>query len=274
MTSTPDLTPVAQATPTRARQRTGGHIAAIVIGGLALLPSLGVLAGGTALAVGQAVATDDDGYFTTTLDRIESDGVAIATTDVWEEDLEEDGPWVLDMLDLDVRLRVDGAGPTDDVFVGIARTDDVATYLAGAQYSEVTDIDDHTPVYQQVTGTEIRSGRLGAPIDQSIWVAGASGIGEQELTWDARGGRWSVVVMNADGSTEVAADVEVGAHSDAVTPIAVTLIVLGGLGTLVGIGLLVFGTRGRRVSGTPVTSPLPPPTPEPTHRVDDTKVGV
>jgi hypothetical protein len=274
MTSSPDSTTVAPATSTSARRRTGGHIAAIVIGGLALLPSLGGLAGGTALAVGQAVATDDDGYFTMTLDRIESDGVAVATADVWEDDLEEDGPWVFDMLDLDVRLRVDGAGPTENVFVGIARTEDVTDYLAGAPYSEVTDIDDHTPMYEQVAGTEIREGALASPLDQDIWVASASGTGEQELTWDARGGRWSVVVMNADGTADVAADVELGAHSDAITPIAVTLIVLGGLGTLVSIALIVFGVRGRRSPGTPVTSLPPPPMPEPTHPVDDHKVGI
>lgn len=277
MISSPDSTPVAPATSTSAPRRTGGHIAAIVIGGLALLPSLGVLAGGTALAVGEAVATDDDGYFTMTLDRIESDGVAIATADVWEDDLEEDGPWVFDMLDLDVRLRVDGAGATENVFVGIARTDDVAGYLAGAPYSEVAEIDDHTPVYEQVAGTETRESALASPLDQDIWVASASGTGEQELTWDTRGGRWSVVVMNADGTADVAADVEVGAHSDAITPIAVTLIVLGGIGTLVSIALIVFGIRGRRTpgkSGTPVASPLPPPMPEPMHRFDDDKVGV
>ncbi len=48
-----------------------------------------------------AVATDDDGYFRFTLDRVESSGVAIATTEVWLDDVEGDAsPWLLDWLDL------------------------------------------------------------------------------------------------------------------------------------------------------------------------------
>ncbi len=237
-----------------------------MIGGLALLPAFGMLAGGTALAIGKAAATDDDGYFTMTLDRVESDGVAIATADMWD-DLEDDGPWVFDVLDVDVRLRVDGAGPTDDVFVGIARTADVADYLAGAPHTEVTDIDDRTPVYEQVAGSEVVASPA-PPIEQDIWAASASGAGEQELTWKVRGGRWSVVVMNTDGSPDIAADVQVGARSDAITPIAVALIVFGAIGTLVSLGLIVFGARGRRTPGAPsigmpgIGTPLPSPTPE------------
>lgn len=282
MTSSTDSMPATPppAPTARTRQRTGGHIAAIVIGGLALLPSLGVLASGTALAIGEAVATDDDGYFAFTIDRLETDGVALATQDIWEDDVDEDGPWVFDMLDVDLRLRVDGAGPTDDVFVGIARTEDLADYLAGAPYSEVTDIDDdHVATYEQIGGTETGAANLGSPLDQDFWAASASGTGEQELTWNARGGRWSVVVMNADGSRDVSADVEVGARSDAVTPIAVTLIVLGAIGTLVSVGLIVFGARGRRSPGStggiaPTDRPLPPPAPESvTHPIEDTRTA-
>lgn len=266
MDTTFDPTP--PTAPVERRQRTGRHVVAIVFGCVAMLPALGVLGGGVALAVAQAVAADDDGYFDVTLDRVQSDGVAVATADIWEDDMDEDGPWVFDMLDLDLRLRVAGAGSTENVFVGIARTADVEDYLAGAAYSEVTDIDDHTAEYRQVPGGELAGGSVGSPLDQDFWVARADGAGEQELTWNARGGRWSVVVMNADGSSDVAADIEVGARSDAVTPIAVTLIVLGGIGVLVNIGLIVFGVRGRRSPGTPWTaqpplgSPLPPPVPD------------
>ncbi len=244
------------------RKRSAGHIVAIVIGCLTLLPGLGILTGGTALAIAQAAATDDDGYFRFTLDRVESDGVAIATTHLWLDDVDnEAGPWVFDWLDLDLRLRVEGAAATDDVFVGIARSADVQRYLSRIDHTEVTGLDNRTPEYRQIAGIST----IESPLDQDFWTVSTSGEGEQELTWDARGGRWSVVVMNADGSPDVSADIEVGARSDAVTPIAITLIVFGGLTTGLAIALIVIGLRGRRTTGTDrqptIRTPLPPPSP-------------
>ena len=245
------------------RQRTAGHIVAIVAGALAILPAAGALMGGTAIAVAKAAATDDGGYFNTTIDRISSDGVAVATSDTWfdGDGGGDDEPWVLDWLDLDIRLRVDGAADSDQVFVGIARTADVQSYLDGSTYSIVDDIDDHTPVYRQATGGE----PVADPADQDFWVASATGTGEQEVRWDARGGRWSIVVLNADGTPGVDADVEFGAKSGAVTPIMVTLYVFGGLGLLVSLGLIVWGARGRKrpYTSTTSTGPLPAPTPAP-----------
>ena len=226
-------------TPTPPRRHSAWHIVAIVVGALALLPGLGMLAGGTAIVIAQAAATD--GYFTFTPDRVESDGVAVITDDAWL-DADDGGPWVLDFLDLDVRLRVDGAGASDEVFVGIARTSDVERYLDGAPHSIVDEIDGRVVRYRQEPG----DASVTSPLDLDIWVASASGADEQEITWEARGGRWSVVVMNADGTADVAAHVEVGARSDAVTPIAITLMVLGGVTVLTGVGLIVFGVRGRR----------------------------
>ena len=244
-TSSTDPTPGPnRPTPSTPRRHSAGHVVAIVAGALALFPGFGMLAGGTAAAIAQGVATDD-GYFTFTPDRVASDGVAVVTDDAWL-DADDGGPWVLDWLDVDVRLRADGAGSTDDVFVGIARTADVEAYLDGTAYSVVEEIDGRDIRYRQEPGDSSVVTSLDAPEDLDIWVASARGTGEQELEWEARGGRWTVVVMNGDGTPDLSADVEVGVRSDAVTPIAVTLMVFGGLTVLAGIGLIVFGVRGRR----------------------------
>ena len=251
------------------RTRTAVHYVAIVIGCLLLMPGLGMMAGGGAMLVGQAVATDDDGYFRFTLDRLESDGVAIATTDLWLDDVEGDAsPWLFDWLDVDLRLRVDGAALTDEVFVGIARSEDVERYLADVMYSEVIEVEGSTTRYDDIAGRR----SVDPPVDQDFWAASASGVDEQELQWEARGGRWSVVVMNSDGSAVVSADVEVGAKSGAVTPVAIVLLIIGGILVAVAITVIVIGARGRRADERPhpedspldgpVTgAPLPPPTP-------------
>jgi hypothetical protein len=57
-----------------------------------------------------------------------------------------------------------------------------------------------------------------------------------------------VVIMNQDGSPDVAADVEVGVRSGAITPIGVVLIVFGGVTLIAGVVLIVIGARGRRNS--------------------------
>ena len=281
MTSTLDSTSSTSPPPQRRRERNAGHIVAIVVGCLLLLPAFGTVVGGGALAIGQAVATDDDGYFRFTLDRVESDGVAVGTTDLWFDDIDGDTPWVFDWLDVDLRLRVDGAGPTDDVFVGIARAADVERYLDDAAWSEVIELDDRFPIYRQFDGI----GSIDAPLDQDFWTETAIGPGEQEITWDARGGRWAVVVMNADGSPVVEADIEVGARSGAVAPVAITLLVGGGIVLAGAITLIVVGARGRRTPEAPMQAngstdvdpvgdsstgaPLPPPTSDTVAQPDD-----
>ena len=77
------------------------------------------------------------------------------------------------------------------------------------------------------------------------------GLGEQELEWGATTGRWSVVVMNVDGSSDVAADLEIGLRSGVVMPIVIAMIVAGVLGLAGGVVLIVVGARGRRSSDLP-----------------------
>ena len=259
--------PVTPPAPPTTRTRHAGHIIAIVAGCLLVLPGLGMLAGGTAAGVGQAFVTDDDGYFNFAIDRVESDGVAVAATEIFldGDDIGDDpGTWVLDWLDVDLRLRTEGAGPTDEVFVGIGRSADVQEYLAGASYSEVLDLDGFTPRYDQHAGTT----SIAPPTATDIWAVSATGTAEEELVWDVRGGRWSVVVMNADGSPDVAADVELGLRSSAVTPVAIALIVSGLLVTSGAVVLIVIGARGKKTPLDPTEAPGSTPSFAPPSRDD------
>ena len=67
------------------------------------------------------------------------------------------------------------------------------------------------------------------PAQQAFWAASTSGPGTQQVTWTAAEGRWTVVVMNADGSRPVAAELTAG----------VTAPVLRGLWTGLGVGAVV-----------------------------------
>lgn len=235
----PALTAPASAEPDPPKRRHGGHIASIVIGAMATLGGLAMVGGGVTAVVAAEVAADD-GYFEIGAERLVSEGAAVTSIELWEEVDAEDAPAFLDWADVDIRLRVDGAND-GEVFVGIARSADVEQYLDGASYDDVIDIDDRVE-YRTHTGTAA----LAPPVDQGFWAATASGPGELELEWEVRNGDWTVVVMNADGSSDVAADVELGMASGAIVPIGIVAIVLGSIGVLLGAGLLVFGIRGRR----------------------------
>ncbi|HEY5663775.1 MAG TPA: hypothetical protein VIS05_07045 [Ilumatobacter sp.] len=254
-------------TPVTTRRRSATHVVAIVVGCLMLVPGLAMVAGGGAMLLAQAVATDDDGYFRTSLERLDSNGVAIVASELWWGEAEnEASPWILDWLDLDLRLRV-AATPSAEVFVGIARSADVEQYLARASHTRVVGLDHHRGVYRQLSGSQ----PVGPPAEQDFWVASTSGPGEQELVWNARGGNWSVVVMNPEGAPDLAVEVEVGVRSSAVTPIGTFLLAIGGFFSAIAIVLLVIGIRGRPAPGAPVGDqgaptepdeaalPLPPP---------------
>ena len=119
-----------------------------------------------------------------------------------------------------VRIRSESERP---VFVGIAREADVAEYLDGVAHAVVTEIG-RKPEYSERRG----GAPEGPPADQTFWAASATGAGEQTLEWEPEDGSWNVVVMNADGSRGVAADLSIGGELDPLIWIGVGLLVGGG----------------------------------------------
>ncbi len=230
------------------------RVIALVVGCLLLLPALAAFLGGGALALGYAFGRDDAGYFRTNLDRIESPTVAVTTEKV---DLIADTgevSRVIDSLDADVRVRVANARSADAVFIGIASQADVDRYLSGVAHDEVREVRGHRPVYRTRAG----GNEVTAPTAEDFWVARASGMGSQELLWRVRSGRWVAVVMNADGSPGVAADVEVGAKAGFVLPLALILLGLGVIATAGSVALIVFGAHGFGRHRDDSVAPSPP----------------
>jgi Domain of unknown function (DUF4389) len=219
-----------------------GRVIALVVGCLLLLPGIGLLVGGGALSVAYAVGRDDDGYFDVTIDRLESQTVAVTTEDLQFTADPGSPDWVLDALDADVRLRVTGADTERDVFVGIARSVDLDNYLSGVAHDAIADVDGTDPVYRSRAG----SSEITPPTEESFWVASVSGTGTQELDWEATGGRWSAVLMNADGSPGVSADVNVGTRMAFVLPLGLTMLGVGALLTIASVVLIAVGALGAR----------------------------
>lgn len=234
------------------------RVVTLVIGCLLVLPGIALLAGGASLGLGYLLGRDDDGFVEVSLDRLESPTVAITAEDL---DLSA-GPGspdrVLDALDVDVRIEATSADGADEVFVGIAPERSVDAYLAGFAHDEIDDINDDLEATYRTRdgGTDIE-----APTTQTFWAASATGVGTQQLLWEATEGQWAVVIMNADGSPGVAVDTDVGIKAGFIGPLIAILIGIGVLLTAGAVALMIAGaarSRPDRVADAPPeTEPVP-----------------
>lgn len=233
-----------------------GRIVALVAGCIIALVGAALLVGTGALTWAYTTQRDGDGYFTSHRVRIETVTAAARSESIDLGSDKRPHRWPFGDGDLaTVRLRA-SALEGQEVFIGIAHTSDVDSYLAGVAHDEVTHIrwsgnDDAR--YRRVDGTATPA----APTAQSFWVAQAGGAGVQTLTWDVQGGNWSVVMMNPDGATHVAADLSVGVKVNALLGLMIGL----GIASVVLLGgaaaLIVFATRGAPMGAAVPMRPLP-----------------
>jgi len=212
-----------------------GRIIAVVVGVIVGLIAIGFLVAGTFLTIGSALTAEDDGYFDTSPRRFGTETVAITTeeADLAADPAPPDRLW--DFIDLSVRFRFEGLG--EEVFLGVADETDVNDYLGSAAYEQVREIRPGEPVrYRTFSGGDV----IEPPAEQDFWVAAASGSGSQELVWDVTSGTWVVVLMNADGSPGVVADVAVGAKSGVVLPIGIAMLAFGVLVFVVAVVIILL----------------------------------
>jgi hypothetical protein len=217
------------------------RIVLLVSAGLASVLAVGALGLG-ALALWGESEKDERGYLSTDSESFAAGTHAIATENL---DFDLDGAEELvDSTGLgDIRLDVD---PQSDkpLFVGIARTDQVSSYLADVPHSLVTDVEVNPfeADYSRQEGERSPA----APGGERIWAASTQGTGPQTLTWDVEDGDWSIVVMNADGSPGVRADVSAGAKLPYLTEIGWSALGGGAILLLTAATLIVFAVRPPR----------------------------
>ncbi|WP_406050301.1 hypothetical protein [Kribbella sp. NBC_00889] len=230
----------------------------VILGSLLILLGGGLLVGG-GIGLWAHSQRDADGYHTAGPERITTDAYALTAPSL---DVAIAGPDALYANDLlgDVRIRIESTNAETPLFVGIGPAGEVARYLDGVGHSEVSDIDvdpfkvSYVPHQGDAPAAD--------PSAQTFWVASDSGTGPRTLDWDVADGNWSVVVMNADGSPGVDADVSVGGTLPIVLPIAIATLVVGGILLILGIVLVVVTVATRRTVRTPVqTAPGQVPAP-------------
>jgi hypothetical protein len=195
----------------------GSRIALIVIGSIASLLATALVAGG-ALALWGDSQKGSDGYLTTDTHRFEASGRALATEN----------------LDVDL-------GDAD----WLAQTDDLGKVKVTAESR------DGKPVFVDIEASPFsadytrHSGQRHpvSPEHAGIWAASSYGNGSRSFEWKVDDGDYSVVVMNADGSLGVDADIKAGADVPFLDELGWSAIGSGAFALVIGIGLIALGVR-------------------------------
>ena len=226
---------------------TAGRIVLVVLGSILALLAAALMVAGGALLWADRTQRDDDGFLTTPTERFESESFAITSDSIDLFEADSSGDWVLSEGVLgSVRITGEGADG-NDIFIGIAGTEDVDAYLDGVEHDEVRDLefDPFSVDYRRFPGSE----PPGPPGEETFWAASASGAGTQRATWEAESGNWTIVVMNSDASLGVAADVSAGAEANFLLWLAIGLLIAGALLLAGGVVLIVVGARGATSAG-------------------------
>lgn len=134
-------------------------------------------------------------------------------------------------------LGANSAG-TERLFVGIGSRADVDQYLAGASFAAVRQ---EGSQWQSLSVPGVK--KPGVPTDESFWIRRATG-NEPTVDFATSNGNATFVIMRADGTPDVSAQVLIGYTSRWVFPLALAALVIGVLLAIEGIVLMVRSRRG------------------------------
>jgi hypothetical protein len=230
-----------------------GRIVAVVAAALVAVLGVGILLAGGTLVWAHGTQRDSRGYYTSPVVRLDTATSAI-TAAVDLDDLPGDRDWLADHPVGTVRIRAESRQERP-LFVGIAPTAEVRSWLAGVAHERVRGANFDPFVARTAL---VRGGRIAEPPgEQEFWAVSATGSGPQQVRWATERGRWTAVVMNADATPGIAVAADVGARTAVLLPIGIGAI-LAGLVLLAGAAAaMIWAFRGHRPLA---TAPLVPGT--------------
>ena len=199
-----------------------GRSISVVAGSLLAVVAVVLLVGGSAVLVANRTMRDN-GYLTSPTQSFSSAGSAVVVGDLLLQGPDADATVPAQVAGT-VRVRATPQDAATPVFIGIGHAAAVDTYLAGVART-----------LRGTAGGGARDLTGGAPSTPpavaGVWDAQSTGPGQQVVFWTPHTGRWSMVLMNTDGTGPVTANIDVGVS-------APWLAWVGGL--LVAAGIIVL----------------------------------
>lgn len=216
----------------------------VILGILLTLAGIASAVGGGFVLWADRTYSDADGFFMTSGQTIGSNGFALTVPDINGQLVSGWQRWGLSRAQTTVRVTGYSKLPAP-VFIGIAPTAQVTEYVSGVERDRVASIDINSGSvgYDHVSGNRLPA----LPGEQGFWVASVTGTGSRTLEWALEEGDWAVIIMNGDASAPVAAEVRLGARFEVIDRLIVGLFAGGAALVVIGILLLVLGSRNRRV---------------------------
>jgi hypothetical protein len=138
-----------------------------------------------------------------------------------------------------IRVSAQSSRP---LFLGIASADAATSYLARVARAQASNLGAESADFRTQPG----GAPTIAPGAEHFWVASTAGAGVRTLTWKVRNGSWRVVVMNANGSRDVASELSIGASFPHLLTLAIALLGGGILILLATGGVMYLATRRTR----------------------------
>ena len=233
----------------RSSERNITTLLAIFFGGIIIIASLGILAGGGAIKWVESTFSDSDGFLISGEVRLQVDSHAMVGQGV-DIDIDVDTPSYVRQLNLGdlVTLKLVGTSndPSKPVFIGIAQEGDASGYFSDVEYDEVVDLAwpydqewEHQPTVEY--DTHHGGAPSQAPATETFWEASVTGSGTQTLEWEPEVGNFWFVVMNADGSSGVDVDMQMGAKVPFLRYIGNMLFAGGFISLVVGSLIIYIG---------------------------------
>lgn len=227
------------------------RVMAALIGGLMIVASIAMMVGGGGIFWFQRNFGTPEGFLTTGEFRLQTDSHAMVVkgidirinlpSDIWRPRLGELAT---------IRIVGTSKYPSKGVFIGIAPADAAEAYLRDVEYDQLSDFDwSYDPIRRSrpefTYTTHPGSAPSSTPDSEAFWEASATGLGTQTLEWELRSGSYWVVAMNADGSSGVDMDVELGARVPILRTISNALLAGGFITLVIGAVIVYYGVIRR-----------------------------
>jgi hypothetical protein len=212
---------------------TPGRIIAMCLGAVVGLVSIGLLAGGRAIAWLDHTQRDASGFLTSPARTFQTSAYAITTDRIDLGSATETAP---SSILGTVRIRVTASNPAQSIFVGIGRHDAVDPYLGDVRHVTIDSLPGGTTTYRLHPGMAPAA----QPITLSTWVRSSYGSGTQSITWKPSGGAWTIVAMRPDGTCGLSITADVGATVAALGWIDAGILLSGSILLIAGILLITL----------------------------------